>query len=93
MSTTSQTPLPESSPPPKPRWYNYWPKWRRVLMAGALILLAGSLVNAVTTESWITDWVPNATFVIGYGLLAWGFFLAMRARTEVKSRAMEEDQS
>lgn len=94
MSTTSQTPPPESSQPPDAeeppspepiRWYNYWPKWRRVMMSGAVILLVGSLVNAVTDESWITDWVPNATFVVGYGLLAWGFWLAMSLRASKRN--------
>ena len=54
-------------------------------MSGAVVLLVGSLINAITDASWITDWVPNASFIIGYGLLAWGFFLAMRARSETKS--------
>ena len=50
------------------------------MMGGALVLLFGSLINAITDVRWVTDWVPNASFIIGYGLLAWGFFQAMADR-------------
>lgn len=51
------------------------------MMFGAVVLLAGSLIPAVMGDDAPT-WLPNATLIIGYGFLAYGFFLAMRARTE-----------
>ena len=69
-----------SSQPPKPKWYSYWPKWRRILISGALILLAGSLAMAVLGEENTPGWLPNSMSIVGYGFLAYGFFLAMRAR-------------
>lgn len=74
-----------SSPPPeRPKWYSYWPKWRRLMMAGAVILLLGALVPA-TMGNDAPTWLPNATLIIGYGFLAYGFFLAMRARKGPRS--------
>ena len=55
--------------------------WRRIMMAGAVTLLIGALVPAIMGDDAPT-WIPNATLVIGYGFLAYGFFRAMRARTE-----------
>jgi hypothetical protein len=86
MSTTSQTPPPESSQPPRPRWYNYWPKWRRIMLSGAVILLIGALVPAIVGEDDAPTWLGNATLIIGYGFLAWGFFLAMKTRSSNKEQ-------
>ena len=69
-----------SSQPPNPKWYSYWPKWRRLMLSGAVILLIGSLVPAIVGADDTPTWLPNASLVIGYGFLAYGFFLAMRAR-------------
>ena len=69
-----------SSQPPKLKWYSYWPKWRRIMLSGALILLAGALVRAIMGPDDAPAWLPNASLVIGYGFLAYGFFLRMRAR-------------
>jgi hypothetical protein len=68
-----------SSQPPKPKWYSYWPKWRRIMLSGAVILLIGSLVPAIMGADAPT-WLPNASLVIGYGFLAYGFFRAMGDR-------------
>lgn len=74
-----------SSPPPeKPKWYSYWPMWRRIMMSGAVILLIGALVPALMGAN-ARSWVPNATLVVGYGFLAYGFFLAMKARKGPRS--------
>ena len=92
---SSQPRDPAGAPrPPKPKWYSYWPKWRRIMMAGALTLLAGALVPAIMGgEDKAPTWLPNATLIIGYGMLAYGFFLAMRARstgTQVKKEERAE---
>lgn len=78
---SSQRPETMSEPAAtRPRWYSYWPKWRRVMMSGAVILLAGSLLPAIMGREDAPAGVTNASFIIGYVLLAYGFFLAMRAR-------------
>ena len=92
MSSQPRDPVGEPAPA-KPKWYSYWPKWRRLMMGGAVTLLAGSLVPAIVGEEDAPAWVSNVTFVIGYGLLAYGFFLAMRARstgTQVKKEERAE---
>lgn len=60
-------------------------------MAGALILLAGSLVTAVMGEDAPAS-VDEAALLTGYGLLAYGFFLAMRARSEQRERIERESE-
>lgn len=54
-------------------------------MAGALILLAGSIIGAVMGDDAPAS-VANASLIAGYGFLAYGFFLAMRARSEQRER-------
>lgn len=54
-------------------------------MAGALILLAGSIVAAVMGGDAPAS-VANASLIAGYGFLAYGFFLAMRARSEQREK-------
>ncbi len=49
------------------------------MLSGALILLVGALVPAIVGED-APEWLGNATLIIGYGMLAYGFLLAMRAR-------------
>lgn len=43
-------------------------------------MLIGALVPAIMGEEDAPTWLGNATLIIGYGLLAYGFLLAMRAR-------------
>ncbi|MEA2517651.1 MAG: hypothetical protein QOG16_1489 [Actinomycetota bacterium] len=62
------------------------------MMFGAVVLLAGSLVPAVMGDDAPT-WLPNATLIVGYGFLAYGFFLAMRARTDAKPISKEEEEA
>ena len=78
---SSQRPEPVGEPAAtRPRWYSYWPKWRRVMMTGAVILLVGSLLPTIMGRDDAPAGVTNASFIIGYVLLAYGFFLAMRSR-------------
>lgn len=91
MSSQPRNPVDEPTPA-KPKWYSYWPKWRRIMMSGAVILLIGALIPAIVGKEDAATWLPNATLVIGYGFLAYGFFLAMRARkapTQVKEERAE----
>jgi hypothetical protein len=61
-----------------------WDTWRIVMLTGALVQLGVALVrmnNEGSGESWLTvaSWV-------GYGMLAAGFMLAMRKRSELKEQ-------
>ena len=89
MSSQPREPVGEPAPS-RPKWYSYWPKWRRIMMSGAVILLVGALVPAIMGPANAPTWLPNAAFIIGYGLLAYGFFLAMRARSAATEIRKEE---
>lgn len=89
MSSQPRDPAGEPAPA-KPKWYSYWPKWRRIMMSGAVILLAGSLTPALVGAENAPAGVSNASFIIGYGLLAYGFFLAMRARSAATETKKED---
>lgn len=57
-----------------------WPRWRRSMLLGAIVLLAVSIADAAV------DQLPRplfyAAFFTGYVLLAYGFFLALAARNQ-----------
>lgn len=59
-------------------------------MAGAVILLIGALVPAMVGADDAPTWLSNASLVIGYGFLAYGFFLAMQARKAPPPKEEEE---
>ena len=54
-----------------------WPLWRRLMLLGALILLANALADAFTGVPRSIDVVATAT---GFVLLVVGFGLRMRSR-------------
>lgn len=81
VSLQPPDPVEEQQPAP-PKWYSYWPPWRRIMMTGALILLVSSLVIPIMGEDATPEWLGNAALIFGYGFLAWGFFKAMRARSD-----------
>lgn len=60
-----------------------WPRWRVSMLAGALILLLGAILDASVD-------LPRAIYYVlffgGYVLLAYGFFLAMSARREQREK-------
>lgn len=57
------------------------------MVTGALVLLAGALIPAIMGAKNAPTWLSNATLIIGYGFLAYGFFLAMRARSDAREAA------
>lgn len=58
------------------------------MITGAVVLLIGALIPAIQGDgSNRTGWLPNASLIIGYGFLAYGFFLAMRARSDAREAA------
>lgn len=59
------------------------------MMSGALVLLAGAITRGVLPEAQVAGWVQNGSLVIGYFLLAFGFFLSHRARREAIQRAAQ----
>ena len=73
------SPPPEASAEPRPRplWLSYWPTWRRLMLAGALVLLAGALLVLVFSERSVPDPITIGARVVGYVLLAWGFVLKL----------------
>lgn len=67
-------PMPGEAPNPPP---TKWPRWRILMLVGALILLGAALLD---TGDAVPGGVVKALFFGGYILLAYGFFTAMSAR-------------
>lgn len=63
--------------------------WRKVMLVGAVILLAQSLVNAFV-EGGLPDWGRFILSFLGYGFLAAGFAIRMRAIKEARESRSEE---
>ena len=83
-----------SSPPDDkrvPGWRQPWDTWRIVMFAGSLVLL-GMALSRVGGEERLPDWASVAGQVVGYGLLAYGFFLAMKTRREIKEKRLEAEK-
>jgi hypothetical protein len=61
------------------RWWAGFEPWRKLMLAGAVILLTGAIARAILKEDF-----PSAAVLIvnvaGYVLLAIGFAEAMRKR-------------
>jgi small neutral amino acid transporter SnatA (MarC family) len=67
--------------------------WRKVMIAGALLLLALTIGDAVM-EGHPARWISLPIGMAGYALLMFGFVLAMRQRREAKEkRAARERES
>ena len=67
--------------------------WRKVMIAGALLLLALTIGDAVM-EGHPARWISIPISMAGYVLLMFGFVLAMRRRREVQEeRAARERES
>jgi small neutral amino acid transporter SnatA (MarC family) len=67
--------------------------WRKVMIAGTLLLLALTIGDAVM-DGHPTRWISIPVGIAGYVLLMFGFVLAMRRRREVQEeRAARERES
>ena len=67
--------------------------WRKVMIAGALLLLALTVADAVV-EGHPARWISIPISIAGYVLLMFGFVLAMRRRREAQeARAARERES
>ena len=59
------------------------------MMSGAVILLLGAIARGLAPEVRFVGWVQNLSVVVGYFLLAYGFWLSHRARRDAIQRAAE----
>ncbi len=76
---------------PVPPWRQAWDTWRILMMAGALVLLVLAFTR-VGGEDRLPGWFSFVATAIGYGLLAFGFLLAMRRRREIKAKREEKSK-
>lgn len=85
------SPADDERPPEKkvPGWRQPWDTWRIVMLTGSLILLALAFTRT-GGEDRLPGWLSTAIFAIGYGVLAYGFFLAMRARRALREEREEQ---
>jgi hypothetical protein len=67
--------------------------WRKVMIAGTLLLLALTIVDVVM-DGHPARWISVPVGMAGYVLLMFGFVLAMRRRREIQDeRAARERES
>ena len=59
------------------------------MMSGAVILLLGAIARGLAPEVRFVGWVQNLSLVVGYFLLAYGFWLSHRARRDAIQRAAQ----
>lgn len=59
------------------------------MMSGAVILLLGAIARGVAPEVRFVGWVQTLSVVVGYFLLAYGFWLSHRARRDAIQRAAQ----
>lgn len=79
--------LPEETPKKEkvPGWRQPWDAWRIMMFTGSLVMLAVAFSRA-GGETRLPGWLSTGLFVLGYGLLGIGFFLAMRMRRDIKEK-------
>jgi hypothetical protein len=81
------------SPKPEkvPGWRQPWDAWRILMLAGSLVLL-GLAFSQTGGRTRLPEWATVAVYAVGYGMLGFGFFLAMKTRREAreKQRASEK---
>ena len=69
-------PAPPETPPPTTKW----PKWRVMMLIGALILLGAAILDTAAKD--LPGWIGIVVFFVGYVFLAYGFFTALSARRD-----------
>jgi hypothetical protein len=75
----------EERPKKVPGWRQPWDTWRIMMMAGSLVLL-GLAFSQTGGRTRLPEWGMAAVYAVGYGLLAYGFFLAMRTRKDLRAK-------
>lgn len=66
-------------------------RWRKVMLAGALILLANALGNALI-DGQLPQWTSLILNLLGYVLLAAGFAIRMRDIKAAKEQGAAKDK-
>ena len=61
------------------------------MFAGSLVLLGLAFSN-VGGQNRLPEWLMVAFYAVGYGLLAFGFLLAMRTKKEIRMQRLEEEK-
>ena len=79
----------QGSPKKVPGWRQPWERWRVLMLAGSLVLL-GLAFSRVGGEDRLPEWLTAVIYAVGYGILAYGFFLAMRARKGARAEQEKE---
>lgn len=67
-----------SGPPETPPPASKWPRWRVLMLIGAVILLGVAILEAAADD--VPRWLRLGIYFVGYVLLAYGFFSALSAR-------------
>lgn len=85
------SPADEGETPNKkvPGWRQPWERWRILMLTGSLVLL-GLAFSRLGGRDRLPEWLTVAIYAVGYGILAYGFFLAMRARKGVAPERRQE---
>ena len=84
------SPPDEEKPRKVPGWRQPWDAWRLLMIAGSLVLLGLALSR--TDGNRLPMWLEIGIQMIGFGLLAGGFYLAMRTRREIAAKRLEEEK-
>ena len=81
--------LPDDEKPQRvPGWRQPWDTWRITMFGGSLVLLALALFRG--RDSSLPDWFLVAGQFVGYGMLAFGFYLAMKTKKKIKEQNEKE---
>ena len=87
----TSSPPDEEGPKKVPGWRQPWDTWRLLMMAGSLVLL-GLAFSRVGDQDRLPEWLVVVFYAVGYGLLAYGFLLAMRTKKEIRMQRLEEEK-
>ncbi len=85
------SPADDEKPEKLPGWRQPWEAWRILMMAGSLVLLTLAF-SQTGGRARLPEWATVALYAAGYGLLGYGFFLAMRTRKERREKRMQEEK-
>lgn len=85
------SPADEEKPAKVPGWKQPWDTWRILMMVGSLLLLAIAF-GQIGDVKWLPEWGRIVGFAVGYGLLGYGFYLAMQMRKERMQQRLEEEK-
>lgn len=78
-SSPAEPEAPPEGPKKVPGWRQPWERWRILMLCGSLVLL-GLAFSQFGGRDRLPEWATVAIYAVGYGLLGYGFFLAMQTR-------------